>query len=825
MNKDIRPPLYSIACISAMAIAYEILLMRLFSIIQWHHYAYMIISLALLGYGISGAIIAIMQQRLLKYFVPAYLLNLYLFGLSAVVCFLVVQLIPFNPEEMLWDLRQLLWLSLAYLVLSLPFFFAANAVALAMIRYRDAIPRIYGIDLFGAGLGSLAVILLLFTALPFDTLYILGSGGLLITLLASWEMRAKQYRFSDWCKSKTTLSLFVMILATILLWSSYRPGLHLSPYKGLSQALQIEGTEVITQRSSPLGLITVVENKQIPFRHAPGLSLNASQEPAAQLGVFTDSDSMSVITRYPDASEKLAYLNQVTSALPYQLRRAQRVAILGGGTGSEVLQALMNKVPHIDVVELNPQLSRLVTGDYADYAGNIYRRPGVRLHTADARGFMTDSKMRFDLIQLAMLDSWGPSGSGLYTLHENYLFTVEAIQLYFQHLSSNAYLSLSRWVSLPPKDSLKQFATAMQALTAAGINDPATHLLMIRSWQTSTLLIKKEPVTATEISAAKRFCERNAFDLVYYPGIQADETNRYHRLQHNDFYTGTQALSGPQSEDFIAQYKFNLQPATDDRPYFFNFFKWSSLPEIWKLRGKGGLPLLEAGYLVLIAVLIQALLASLVLILLPNWLLARHKTSTPTPVSKTRLVVYFAALGLAFMFIEIAFIQRFILFLHHPVYAASGVLSSFLIFAGLGAAWSKREHSDQAIKRLALFAIVAIAVLGTFYLLLLNSLFTALMALPIWAKVPLTVVMIAPLAFCMGMPFPLGLARLTQLAPDYIPWAWGINGCASVVSAVAATLIAIHAGFSLVIMAAILCYLFAYAFFPASNRLSPSITR
>lgn len=315
----------------------------------------------------------------------------------------------------------------------------------------------------------------------------------------------------------------------------------------------------------------------------------------------------------------------------------------------------------------------------------------------------------------------------------------------------------------------------------------------------------------------KEFCNNNSFDIIYYPDIIQQEANRYNKLPQADFFIGTQALLGEQRQAFLNQYKFNLQPATDDQPYYSNFFKWSSLSELLALRHKGGLALLESGYLVMIAVLIQAILGCLILILLPHWFLSRKKNTINCQIKPSRVIVYFSALGLAFLFIEIAFIQKFILFLHHPLYAASVVLSSFLIFAGFGSAWSRRQLKKTAAIQITGYAIIFIAGISVIYLLLLGSLFDVLMMLPILAKILVAIVLIAPLAFCMGMPFPSGLTRLGELAPELIPWAWGINGCASVVSAVMATLIAIHAGFSTVIVVAVLLYLLSSLTFPKSQ--------
>ena len=818
-NHRNKPPYLCVALVSAVALAYEILLMRLFSIIQWHHYAYMIISLALLGYGVSGAFIAIARTALLRYFVPVYLVNIYLFGFSCIVCFLLVQQIAFNPQEMLWDPGQGARLSLAYMTLSVPFFFAANVVALAMVRYGRNIARVYAFDLLGAGIGCLAILMLLFLVLPLSALYILGGFAMLLTLLATWELCSLQGGVAvcpgAWLRNKTThLSLIAVVVGLGVIMVS-PADLQVSPYKSLSQALQLSGSRVLKQYSSPLASVTVVENREIPMRHAPGLSLNADGEPLEQLGVFVDGDGMSVITRYPKSLDSLRYLNQMTSALPYHLQRRQQVLIAEAGTGGAVLQALLNEAGRISVVESNPQLIRLMQQDYARYSGDIYRRSQIEVYPAELRGFLTTNRQqRFDLIQLSLLDAYGASGGGAYSLHESYLYTVDALQTYFSHLQDNGYLVISRWVSLPPRDSLKLFASAIEALRASGIEQVDQHLLFIRSWQTTTLLIKKTPLLAGEIRAMNEFCERYAFDRVYYPGIQAQQSNRFNQLRIDHFYSGTQALLGAQAQAYRQQYKFNIQPASDERPYFFNFFKWTSLAEILSLRAKGGMGLLESGYLVLLVVLLQALLASVVLILLPHFLLLRRSKAGGVQV-KRRILFYFAALGLAFLFIEIAFIHKFVLLLQHPVYSASVVLCGFLVFAGLGSAWSKRQLQRYRAKILAVIAIGGISLIACCYLLLFTLLFDALMHLSLWLKFSLTLMLIAPLAFFMGIPFPLALSRLEVQAPELIPWAWGINGCASVVSAVLATLLAMHAGYSAVIMTALVLYWFAYWQFPA----------
>jgi hypothetical protein len=780
--------------------------MRLFSIIQWHHFAYMMISLALLGYGASGAFLMLFQRRLLANFAAGYTGNLALFGVSAVGCFLVAQHIPFNAEEVLWDAWQTVWLLCTYLLLAIPFFFAANAIGLALIRYRTRLSGIYAADLAGAGLGSIAILALLFVSQPAQALTVLGLSGILSALLSCWELK----------QIKPVALLLILAVALMLMpagWST----LEISPYKGLSQTLLVKDTRVIAERSSPLGLISVVESPAIPLRHAPGLSLNATGEPPAQLGVFTDGDGLSVINHYNGDRQTLAYLDQMSSALPYHLRHIERALVLGAGGGSDVTQAIFHQAATIDAVELNAQLAELVTTDYADFAGHLYQTPGVTLHVAEARSFVARSRGDYDLIQVSLLDSFGASASGQHALSENYLYTTEALAELLQKLSTNGFLSITRWIKLPPRDTLKLFATGITALKSIGIIDPGKQIILVRGWQTSTLLIKNGVVSTQDIERTQEFCTARSFDISYYPGITRDESNRYNRLRDAWFHDAAQALLSEHSEQFLDDYKFNLRPSGDDQPYFFHFFKWRTLTEVLQLRDRGGAPLADAGYLILAATLAQAVIASLVLIILPIRIYLRRHRPVKQVMRHSTVIGYFFILGLAFLFVEIAFIQKLMLFLHHPLYAVAVALSSFLIFSGLGSAWLGRVAPGYRSRLLAL-CITGILTLGILYLLSLDSMIEHLKTLSDITRILISVAIIAPLAFFMGMPFPLGLGRLADHAPTLIPWAWAINGCASVISAVLATLLAVHFGFSTVFATALVLYALSLPLFPTLRQ-------
>ncbi len=801
-----RPPFIAIGLLSACVLAYEVLLTRLFSIVLWHHFAYMIISAAMLGYGASGTALTLLKETLPKEKLAPHFGAVYVMAATALaflmpVSFLLAQQVPFNPLELLWDPTQPFKLLGVYLLMMLPFFCGGLGIGLVFAHSGKQSSRIYACDIFGAGAGSLGVIGVLFFVPPHKVLAALTALALLAAAIAVVELKVRP---------RWLMELFVglAVLAAVTL-----PAMPVQPsaYKDLSQAMNIAGARVIEQRSSPLGQITVVENSRVPLREAPGMSLNATSEPPPQLAVYVDGNGPSALAKFDVNLDPLAYLGQLTSALPYHVAASRQqgsphVLVLGAGAGSDVLQALYYGSTAIDAVELDRNVTGLVSQRFNDYAGNLYARPGVHVYAAEARGFVNSSRERYDLIQVALLDSFGTASAGLYGLSENYLYTVEALQAYLGRLAPGGMLAITRWLALPPRDTLKLFATAVAALEQGGVPDPSSRLAMIRGWKTVTLLVKNSAFTASEIAAIKEFCHTRSFDLAYYPGMKVDEANRYNLLAQPYFFEGAVALLGPQRQDFIEQYKFYIEPATDDRPYFFRFFKWNAAAELFALREQGGMPLLDWGYPLLVATLGQAIVASMLLILAPLAMLRCRRSLPGAPVA-----LYFLAIGFAFMFMEIAFIQKFVLFLSHPLYAVAVVLCAFLLFAAAGSwlAGQSQQGRWQAANKVAL-AVAAMGILALLYLAALPGLFEALIHLPDAAKIFISVALIAPLAMCMGVPFPTGLMRLASTGEEAIPWAWAINGCASVVGAVLATLLAIHLGFAAVILLAVLIYAAAW---------------
>ena len=709
------PPLAAISLLAAATLGYEILLTRLFSIIQWHHFAYMMISVAMLGLGAAGAFVAIAQRHFRAHYAWVFVAAATAFGVTAVAAFLIAQQIAFNPLELLWDPAQPLRLLAVYALLVVPFFCAATCTCLTFAQFGRDAHRVYACDLAGAGVGCVAILALLFVLTPVQALLAVGATGCVAAVAAARTCAVSP-------RPLPAMLVGAAVVGVLALPSTWKE-LHPSPYKELSQTLAVSGMRIVAERSGPLGALTVVESARVPFRYAPGQSIASTHEPPPQLALFTDGDAMSAIDRYDGQRAPLAYLGDLTSAAPYPLLGHPRVLVLGAGAGADVLQALYHDASAIDAVEVNPQVIDLVERQFAAFSGRPYSLSSVRVHIAEARRFVASGAAPYDLIAVALIDAFGATAAGLHALSESYLYTVEAFDGYLARLAPNGLLAITRWVTLPPRDTLKLVATATVALQRNGIAQPGRQLALIRGWRTATLLVRNGAFTDGEIAALKAFCQRRSFDLDYFPGIRPDEANRYNVLDHSWYFEGAIALLGPARDRFIDEYKFNVEPATDDRPFFFHFFKWRTLPELLALKERGGMPLLEWGYPVLIATLGQAAVAGALLIVLPLLFVRGAAADRTVGMTRARVALYFIALGCGFMFVEIAFIQKFIQFLGHPLYAVAVVLFAFLVFAGLGSLYAGRRRPVDAVARPVAGPMFAIGLLALVYIAVLPSAF------------------------------------------------------------------------------------------------------
>ena len=818
----LEPPAWrlpvAVALVSAAALAYQLLLMRWLAIAHWTPFAAMIISLALLGHGASGTWLCLYGDGARRRFGLLFPACALLFGLSAIAAPWVARAVPFNGLELVWNPDQLAWLAALYLVLAVPFFFAASCFGLAFARHGPRIPALYGADLLGAGIGALLAIALAWWPLA-RGLELVALCALLAAVLACAPRRRSVI---------VAAALSVAALVLVLPPRALAPPVN--EFKSLSRALLLPGARVIAQRHGPYGWLAVLESPQVPLRHAPGLSLAHAREPPPQLGLFTDGDALAPIIRVEADADALAYLGHLTSALPYRLQRRPRVLLLGAGGGQELLQALSQGARRVDVVERDPRRLALLRGRFGAWIGHAFDDRRVRTIVAEPRAFARAGGARYDLVVLGGGATAG-SAAGVQAATEQFALTVQALGEYRARLAPGGLLAITRDSKQPPRDELKLLATAIAALRAAGVRAPERELAMIRSWDASTLLLRRGPFAADELRALRRFADANGFDPVHHPGMRASEANRYNVVDRAWLHEGAQALLSSRAQAYVDAYKFAIAPATDDKPYFADFFRWRSLPELWRLRAQGGAVLLDSGYLLLLAALAQALPLALALIVLPLFALRRRGAPAVAPVRRDavpaharqaapptaarvrawRVAAYFVGLGLAFLLVEIATLARLTLLAGHPLVAAAAGLSGFLLFAGAGSLWVQRRlpalRTDAQLARAIARAVAAIALGLLWQLAVFAAAFAHGAAWPLALRTALGLLGIAPLAFAMGLPFPLGLSRLARAAPDWVPWAWALNGFASVVAAIAAVLLGMAVG----LRASLLCALALYA--------------
>ena len=812
--------------LSAATLAYEIVLLRAFSIGQWYHFAFMVISIALLGFGASGTVLAAWRtgkpwdERLGARPGPEHQRPAKkLFGLSALACaltfpgcFWVSQKIPFDPFLIVWDRRQWLYLAEYYLVFFLPFFFAATAIGLALIERAERSPTTYFVNLVGSGAGAALAMVLLTGRSPGGTLFFVFAMAGLAALAAVTALGKR------WL---VPAGILLVACGVFLFWRSPLP-LRVSQYKGLRVAENLPQATIIEERSGPLGQIDVLQSPAV--RYAPGLSLVSTARIPPQLALFVDADTAGAITQFDGNVGPLEYLDWLTPALPYFLLEGNGegdigpVLILGAGSGSGILTALLHRARPIQAVELDPNIIGLMRGRFAGWSGRLYDLPGVQVHRAEARAFVESSSDRFRLIELSLVDSFAAATAGISALGENYLYTVEAFRGYYRHLSPGGVLAVTRWIKMPPRDNIKLLATAVAALEREGVIEPGLQLVQVRSWATATLLLKRGAFTAAELASLRDFCRKRLFDISWAPDLRPEEVNRFNILEQEFYYEAAKRIlaGGREREDFFRRATFFLRPATDNRPYFFHFFRWRALPVLLRAAGVHWLPFLEWGYIVLVATLVQAAIFSLVLILLPLMILRRASAaqarSGPTGV-RSRVFGYFISIGLGFLFLEMVLIQRLVFFLGNPTFAVSVVLAGILVFAGMGSFLAGRGSRRNSIRKATVWVVGSCVV----YAVGLRWALGHLMGVSMGWKILASLAVIAVPAIWMGRFFPSGLRALQGSEPRLLPWAWAVNGCASVIAAPLATMVSMSGGLATTLVCAGACYLIAM-----STRLIPA---
>jgi hypothetical protein len=818
---DLRPvqrgSLIGIFLLSAATLVFEINLSRLFSVAQFYHFAFLIVSLALLGYGASGTFLALFPtwgrqqpQRLLP-----------LLSIASALCipisYLLINWLPFDSYSIAIDRRQVAILALHYIALATPFFFNGTAVGLLLAVYPQASGKIYAANLLGSALGCLATLVLPLVLGGEGTVVFSGSLAALSALITFLDKENRP----PWRPGRLALALLLacMLIFDLLdsggrllgLPSLHELDLHLSPYKGLSYALQYPGARVIFSRWNAFSRIDVVSSPGV--RSLPGLSYRYSQMPPLENGLFVDGDDLSPVVLSSTDWDFAAYM---PTAIAFQLRPQANALVLEPRGGLDAIIALSEGAGSVIAVEANPLI--------ANQAQHIYQDPRLHLLLESERSYLRRSQETFDVILFSLTSAYHPINSGAYSLAEDYRYTLESFQDALRHLNPEGLLVTTRWLQTPPSEFLRLFTLTVSALEKLGL-EPAERIVAFRGFNIGVLIAKLAPFTTQELSAIRTFTASRSFDLVYAPDIHPEEINHYNVLPSPlDYLAFRDLLIAKSRVDWYRDYPFDVTPPTDDHPFFGHFFKWSQVGQVMAELGKTWQPFGGAGYFVVLALLVLVLLIAAGLILLPL-LLSRWRTGKrimALAVPRSLLLAslgYFGLVGLAYLLVEIPLIQHFILFLGQPAYAFSTVLFSLLLFSGIGSQLA--VHMPHRLVMVILVALI-LAIPWLFPLV-----FDLTLGLSLPMRFGVSVLLLALPGMLMGIPFPAGLRRLGAETPELIPWVWAVNGAASVVASVLAALLALSFGFRLVLLVGATCYagacfMVTYLGLHPSGRLLPS---
>ncbi len=794
----------AISLISASALTLEIFLTRFFSVAQWHHFAFMVVSIALLGYGASGSFLMLFPSLLKKDSkCLLYTLSL-LLSITILTAYTILNYLPFDMAKIAWDTNQLIYILIYYILLSIPFFLAGMIISITISLNSKDVNKIYFFDLIGASIGCLLP-LIIFPMLG-------GEGSLLIAatlpITASLLFRGlKPYK-----------SYFIplLLLSLILFFFIIKPAfleINISQFKSLNVALKFPEARHIDTKWNVFSRIDAFESPLVRF--APGLSLKYQKSLPHQIGITIDGDSMTAITEYKGDILGLGFIPYLPSSLPFYLIQNKNVLILEPAGGLDILTALYFKSQLITGVEINPLIHKIMKNEFRDFSGEIYEKGNVKIETGEGRGYLKKAGNKFDIILIPVLSGIPASSSGFLGLAEGYQFTEEAVITYIQHLNNDGMLSITRYLLPPPREELRLISVIHSALKRAKINNPEKHIAVIRTWGTITIIVKKSEITDADISKIKDFCKERLFDIVFYSGVKKDEVNIYNKFKEPIYYNLISQIMDDEKRTLLYKdYAFDITPVTDDRPFFFHFFKWDKIKEVYKSVGEKWQIFVEGGYLLPI-IFIQALAASAIFIILPLFIKQGRMLFTQNKET-IKYLCYFFFIGIGFMFVEISLMQKLILFLDHPVYAVSAVLFSILVFSGIGSFISK-----SYVKSKILFKIIAaLAIVLVITIITLPYITNLFLGNSLILRGIITLTILCPIAILMGMPFPIGMRMLGENEKDIIPWAWCVNGAASVLSSILAIILALSIGFNAVLFLAALTYLTAGVLIKPFDRKS-----
>lgn len=769
----------ALSLVSSALIGFQLVLMQVLSLVQWYHFAYMVISVALLGFGASGTVISLARRWFVRRF--SLVVPLAMIGCGAAMpaaAWLAVSdaaLVSFDSYLLFVDAGQFGSLVVTYLLFFIPFFLGALAVGLILVRFATEAGTYYFANLLGSGLGALFALALMWFLPP----PLLPPAIGLLAVLAGVLLIPRRYRLRLGPAAGAALLVCGWFLS-----QPFEP--QRSQFKDLSKTLDMPGAEIALEESSPYGLVQVVSAPAL--RYAPGLSLAYRGDIPVEKAVFNNGNWYGPVTAAADSVHLLDYS---TAVLPYVVGDPRVVLDLHARTGSNTAQALTHGAESVTLVEPHESVLSLLRGGLAMESDSLLHHPAVKARAEEPRTYLAATRDSFALITQPIVGAFGGT-LGLFALQEQYGLTVEAFGEMWRRLGGDGMISVTSWMDYPYRNPLKLLATLVQTLRDAGVDDPQRHLAAWRSWGTVTFVATRAPLDNEALARIRESARALSFDPLLLPALRPDERMRYNALQDTTFFDFVDRIVAG-DQDFLERYDFHILPATDNHPYFSQFLKWRTVPRLLDRIGPEAFPFMELGTLITAATFVQIFLAAILLIILP--LLRRGWAGR----GKAWTLLYFSGLGIGYLFMEMVLIQRFVLYLGHPIYAVAAVLAAILIFSGIGSSVSQRlQVSSGAMAT----AAGGVALLIVIYALFLMPLLRATISLPLLSKGFLALLIVGIPAFMMGMPFPFGLRFLTNRHRTHVPWAWAINGCISVMSTALAALLAVQVGFVAVMLIA-----------------------
>ena len=770
--------LAGIGLTSFAALLLELSLTRLFSVVLFYHFAFLAISIALLGLGAGGVFAYLLKSRLRKFGTRA--LAARLCAANAMLVVAVLEIVLHVPVALDVTGKNFLRLTILYLTAAVPFFLTGLLFSIVFARETGRIPRLYGADLCGGALACLAVVPLLN--------WLGGPNAILMSAIA---LAAAAVLWTETGAARRNAALLALSLVVLTA----------ANYSGrLIDVLYAKG-----QFRDPAW---------VEFARWNALSRVEVDRQGQGKVIVIDADASTYImnaevARWHETAWEHALMS-APPALANVLRPHGEFAIIGPGGGVDVLRAVANGSPSVTGIEINPIIaSTIMQGRYADYSQHLYQRPDVHIHVSDGRSFLRSTPQHFDVVQMTLVDTWASTAAGAFALSENNLYTVEAFREYLDHLNPDGMIAITRWEFRQPREALRVVAVAMEALHRLGVANPARNFIVASQGSLDedgipvVVLAKKTAFTPAEEAAVSAHLDRySELEALYLPS-QPGQNPFSALIASNDPYA------------FARSYAYNVTPVSDNAPFFFFTLKPGQILGEQSLR-QGIDWKVNLGVLVLLLVLVISLVAVVLFLILPLVLAGGKRRQPAFPL------IYFVAVGLGYILVEIAFIQRFVLFLGHPTYALTVVIFLLMLSSGAGSLFSRLWLPRAEMVWIPLLLVIVTLVADVFFL---PSRLAVLVGIGFQYRLLISGVLLIPLGFVMGMPFPTGLRALAasrgrEISADQpaldngVEWAWSMNAAASVLGSVLAMVIAIQFGLTVTLACGAAAYLLALIVVP-----------